>query len=690
MAEQNLDPRPIPKTGLERIRYLIEAYRYHWEARSPELEKYRRMMGIRYGDQWEKDDIDTLDKANKPHLTFNHIGRLSDMIGGYERKHRKRVKALPIEDDDVEDTNIISQTLRWIDDVSEAEYEKSKSFDHCATMGEGILGFVEDFEEDVWKIQAESVFVHVPDREATDRVWRRSNWHSRRKWMSRQAIRNAWPEKLAAIDEMNPSYGWRKTEGDIEWQGPSMYEGYPTPSMGASHSSFAGDYDFDRLPDDKSGMNKHDTLGIFYKENVDKFLVVETWERVWVPTDVIVQVTSDGKELVIEEVPWELNERGMLVQQDDYLKKFVEGLSGDYKIINKKAPKIRITVWAGDVILEDGFTIFSRIPFVPYHWRVDHDGRKKIVQGFVERMVDAQIAYNKGKSQELHAINTSTGFVLLVNKQLVRGVKASTFEAALRNFNAVITVEAESMKEGTDYALIKPENFPYQIFQNLESLAKEIPILGGISEEALLGIQQQGDPSGWALEVKKESQEMTIATPFDNVKMANLELYGKIIWPALRNSGISMRLRKRMMSVNEQPNMQGLNALPVNMPLNQLTEKESTAMGISQKEIMDDPDRLVNDFSMMNVDFVLDEEQMTSTERQRIVAYLANLQKGGIPIPPLVFFEFMDEPVKDKILAILKQNAAPPGAPTGQPAQPNPVKQAPPQQGGQPGPRPPA
>lgn len=145
-----------------------------------------------------------------------------------------------------------------------------------------------------------------------------------------------------------------------------------------------------------------------------------------------------------------------------------------------------------------------------------------------------------------------------------------------------------------------------------------------------------------------------------------------------------------MMSVNEQPNMQGLNALPVNMPLNQLTEKESTAMGISQKEIMDDPDRLVNDFSMMNVDFVLDEEQMTSTERQRIVAYLANLQKGGIPIPPLVFFEFMDEPVKDKILDILKQNAAPPGAPTGQPAQPNPVKQAPPQQGGQPGPRPPA
>ena len=229
------DERKIPKKGLERIQYLVEAYRYHWQDRAKQLDRYRNFLHMRIGKQWQDEDVDELDKANKPHLTFNHIGRLADLLQGYERSNRKRVLAKPIDDDDVDDAHIISQVLRYMDYKSKADHEKSQAFDDCATMGEGILGFVHDLEEGEYKICHESVFSHVPDRECMHRLWKNSAWHSRKKWMSRNAIRNAWPEKITEIEEMNPSYGFMRVDDGIEWRGGSMYMNLPssghTPPM---------------------------------------------------------------------------------------------------------------------------------------------------------------------------------------------------------------------------------------------------------------------------------------------------------------------------------------------------------------------------------------------------------------------------------------------------------------------------
>ncbi len=655
MAEPEMlkkDDRPIPKSGISRLHYLCESFRYHWEAREEQLQQYRKDLNMRIGEQWSDDDKAILKKANKPALVFNHIGRLVDLLCGYERNERRQIVAKPIDDDDIENANVATQSIKYLDNQSRAEYEKSQAFDDMASMGEGILGISYDDAIGGYRLAAESVFSHVPDRECMHRTWDNATTHFRFKWMSEAAIANRWPDKVNEITEMNPSFGYMKEGDDIEFRGSNMYEGLVT--VGGSHSQASGDYPFDRLPEDR-GVTGPKPHSVFYNREVEKYRVVECYEQVYLKVDVITEKTADGKKQDVQEVPWVINKStGFLVQQEEKIKQLVSGMT-HYEITEKRKPHIRLTVFAGDVTLEDGFTVFRRMPFVPYYWMVKHNGLKKFVQGFVRRLVDAQMAYNKAKSQELHAISTSTGFILILNKQLVRGVTPDTFTAALQNFNAVITTEATTMKEGVDYTIIKPGEAPYQLFQNVERLRGEIPILSGIDEQSMLGQSVKGDPSGWALEVKQKQQVMQIATPFDNIREATLVLYEKVLWPLLQNSDISMRIRKQKKSMEEPDAMQILNTLPVNIPIGDLNEDERTAFKVSEEDLLDNPDKLINDMSIVNVDIVFDETDLSPTERQRVLGYLVNMAKMGIDIPPEILFEYMDEPVSQKLLELFRQ-----------------------------------
>lgn len=654
----NLDTRKnIPKSGLDRLFYLVDAFRYHWAAREPQLVQYRKDLLMRIGEQWDPEDIAILDKNKKPHLTFNHIGRLADLLSGFERSQRKQVVALPIDEDDIDDADVVSNAIRFIDAQSDAEHEKSEVFDDALSMGEGILGVSLDPVEDEYRIAHESVFVHVPDRDCIHRTWDTATVHFRTKFMSLQEIRNKWPSKAEELANINPSAGYMMGEnGKIDYLGASMYPDSPT--IGASVSNYQGDYAFNTLPDAPAPDDKKSSWSLFYQESTKRYRVVEVYEVIYVPSDFIVETLADGSEVALEEIPWTINKRtGYLERQDEKVKKFVEQ-SKHFKITTRSRPKVRLTVFAGDVTLEDGFTIFSRIPFVPYYWMLKHDGIRKHVQGFVRRIVDPQDAYNKTLSQEMHAINTATGFIMIINKQLLRGETPDTFKAALQNFNAIITTEATSMKEGVDYTIIKPGEPPYQLFANIQRLRDEIPLLAGIDEQSFMGQGVKGDPSGWALEVKQKQQVMQIATPFDNAKAATLTLYKKVVWPLLKNSSVTMRIRKQKLSTSEQPEMQSLSSIPINMPTSELTDKERTAFGITAEDVVNSPDRKVNDLSIVDVDIKFDETALSSTERQHILGYLLNMAKAGMAVPPTMIFEYMDEPVAQKLLTSFKRAAA--------------------------------
>ena len=640
MAEKDPKIARSPRDNDKRLQYVTDAFLYHVEGRYPSWEKYKEDMLLFVGDQWSEEDRAKLEKANKPALVFNHIQRQINLLTGYERTERRQIVAKPIGNEDVMKASVATASIRHVDRYSNADYEWTEAGENGLIVGEGIMGFPYDHREGRYKVKSESPFSHVPDRDCYDRTWSDSRIHFRFRWMSKKDIDEMFPKKKDEIDLIKPMimYGW----GDD-----------PTkPKIDTQQG-----YDFYRTPADKT-ITARKKWSEFYDDKVRKWRVIECYEQQIRNSSVIMVKDEDGTESVHAEVPYTIDENGEIVEDVTTIATVV-GEMKDYRLDKKRLYRWRLTVFAGDVLLDDGFTRFARNPFVPLFAYLKYDGEKLRIWGWVRKLADPQMVYNKIKSQLLHMLNKSAGNVIFMTSNLLKGVGVDRVQEALQGFNEVIEVSADKIVEGEGFVQMKPNTPPSEYFTMLEEGKMELLEIGDIDGQAMLGMSTKGDPSGWALELKQKQGAIKIATPFDNFRESRRIFYSELVWPMVRQSGLKSRIRRELIP-NLPSEVQGA-SLPINMKPSEMTPEELAMLAsVLPPEDMDELialDEVYNPLTDLDVDIVFDDTEMSDTERNRTLTMLANMAQtyGPEVIPIELLMEFTDNPVRNKILTHLQQ-----------------------------------
>lgn len=89
------------------------------------------------GWQYDAKDINVAERQRRPLVTFDRIGRNVAAVCGLEINNRQKAATFPREEGDVEEAEIGSNILSWIDDETGAPNEDGEAFRHMVVRGVG-------------------------------------------------------------------------------------------------------------------------------------------------------------------------------------------------------------------------------------------------------------------------------------------------------------------------------------------------------------------------------------------------------------------------------------------------------------------------------------------------------------------------------------------------------------------------
>lgn len=654
------------KGSRSRLEFLSERFSYHLEPRKADWANMQRDLKMVMGEQWEDGEPEALASKGKGAYNLNLIAPLVDTVGGYERENRREIIGRPRQTDRKFDADVVTEVIRDVDRENDADYIWSEVADDSLVGGEGIIGYLYDFEKQKYIIVAETSFAHVPDRDCLDTAWATCDEHFKFQYMSQGKMKMWWPDKATEIDLLQPSV-FSEFDGLIK--------------AAEFHGKKPADRDFKSNEILKAvDITKKEDFRDFYDEKRKRWRVIEAWCKVLVPVDVIMERVGyeerleEVQETEIGTVPWTIgtegSEKGELVQHTAKLAPFIAD-ADNYRIKERARRKIfwRLTVFAGDTILSDGLTQYPRLPFVPTYAKFRHDGEKKYFHGVVRPLTDPQKIFNKSMSQQIYVINKAASSVNFVNEDIMEsaGGEAAVKEAFTSSFNAMLPVDGELLKNEQLYKRVDPGQVPDSLFLLPGNMKELINDISGMDSLAFLGMEEPGDPSGWAIELRQRQNILRIATAFDNMAKSRRIFYRDLIWPMVkRDRKLQKRIRKD--DLTTQDLKEGRFDLPINLPYSELTEEEkafvaqATGKDPLEIEMLAAEGRLYNDLSTMDIDIVFDDVAMTPTERMRALSVLLKMTEtyGPEAVPIDLVLEYTDNAISEKIRAIQKAQAQEP------------------------------
>lgn len=93
------------------------------------------------GDQWDPADVETLKDRNQMPLVYNEVAPMCDWLIGTERRNKMDWKILPRSADDVQAADTKTQVLKYVADVNNSAFARSRAF---ADAIKGGIGWVDD------------------------------------------------------------------------------------------------------------------------------------------------------------------------------------------------------------------------------------------------------------------------------------------------------------------------------------------------------------------------------------------------------------------------------------------------------------------------------------------------------------------------------------------------------------------
>jgi hypothetical protein len=402
---------------------------------------------------WSEADIDTRFKAGDQTLWndiygnlpafrrrqfyFNRIRRVTNLITGYQRKNRKSLVTVPVENSDQATSDIYSKTLFWAWKKANADEIVSRAFDGgSVTTGMGLVNIWMSYNTD--PVSGDIHCDYVPyngfliDPYFTKHDLSDCNFIWRRQWLSKNALKAILPNRGKEIDRLQ-SRGNR--DGKFQFQA----EAY-NYALWELHS-----YD-------------------------------EYWYRDLREQTILVDLQSG------ESVEY----KGKRDKLDEFLAQFPQ-------IIEKKAlvPTTKLAIVVEGKVFYNGPSPLGidAYPFVPvlgyyepelpyFPWRI---------QGVVRALRDSQFLYNRRKVIELDIMESqiNSGYKYKVDSLV------NPSDVFLQGQGKGLALKKNA--EMSDVEKIQPADIPPSMIQLSQMLGDEIQQISGVNEE-LLGMATDDKP----------------------------------------------------------------------------------------------------------------------------------------------------------------------------------------------------
>lgn len=422
------------------------------------------------GDQQLWDDVyGNAYVARRKNYVFNRIMRVCNMIGGHQRKNRKSITAIPIENANQQTADQMTKIFYWLNQRENLEDTFSQGFDGALISGMNIIEISLDYRTD--PINGDFKFVNNrynsflidpyfrnPDLSDCNRIWKRT-------YMPKAAAASLLPDHYEKIMGMMSTTG---KDGKFIFM-PETYN-----------------YDMTNLV------------------SYDEF-----WYRSYRTQRNIVD-TQTG-----ESMEWIGDEASM--------KKFLQDFPST-TVIDTTVPTTRLAISVNDHVLTDipnpyGIDQYPFVcmlayysPEIPYFpWRI---------QGVTRNLRDAQYLFNRQKIIQLDILESQVNSGWLAKE----GSFINPQDAFFTGQGKVLW-----LKKGANIADVQrmqPADIPSNMIEISRGLAQEIQEISGVSEE-LLGAAADDIP-GIRSMLKQGAALTTLQRLFDQADLS-LKLLGEIV-----------------------------------------------------------------------------------------------------------------------------------------------------------------
>lgn len=418
---------------------------------------------FRAGDQTLWNDIyGNLPAFRRRQFNFNRIRRITNMITGYQRQHRKSTVCTPIENSDEATANQFSKILLWDDQKNHVLETISDAFDGAVVTGMNLLSVWMDYRNDPVNgdIAVDNVafngYLIDPYFKKMDLSDCNSIWT--RKYLSRNQVKSLLPGRESELVDMK---GWGNRDGKFQFM-PESYN---------------------------YGMQ-------------DLLMYDEFW-----------YLDSRKQKLLCDVQTGETMEwRGQDEDLNDFLRAYPQ-----VHTLNQEIQTVKLAIVVQGKVMYNGPNPLNidRYPFVPvwayyepqmsdFPWRI---------QGVVRGLRDAQYLYNRRRVIELDILESqiTSGFMYKENALV------NPKDVFLQGQGRGLALKANA-QPGVDVVKIEAPQIPPSMIQLSELLGKEISEVSGVNEE-LLG-SAQDDKAGILGMLRQGAGLTTLQGLFDNLDYA--------------------------------------------------------------------------------------------------------------------------------------------------------------------------
>jgi len=422
------------------------------------------------GNLWN-DLYGNLPSHRKRQFNFNRIRPIINMISGHQRRSRKSIIAVPIENADNETSDQFTKVLMWCVNQESILETISESFHGALVTGMNLLQVWLDFRSDPisGNIKVDNCsynsfiidpFFKKADLSDCNGIWKRS-------FLTKRECISLMPDKSEDI-----------------------------LGLSSSDSGSGQDGKFQHMPESRGTNNLLTYDEFYYRDYRTQKMLVDT---------------ETG-----ESMEWKSEDQERL---DLYLAKYPQ-----VTIIEQEVPTVRLAIVVQGKVLYDGpnplgIDKYNFVPVFAYYNPQMSDFQWRI-QGVVRGLRDAQYLYNRRRIIELDILESTinTGWVYKENALV------NPKDVFLTGQGRGLALKEEAAM--TDVQQIQSPVIPPTTIQLSELLAKEMPLISGVNEE-LLG-SALDDKAGVLSMLRQGAGLTTLQGLFDQLDRAQKNL-GKIM-----------------------------------------------------------------------------------------------------------------------------------------------------------------
>ena len=170
------------------------------------------------GEQWDKMDVQALEGEQRPALTFNSVAPIINAVSGSEITNRYEPRFLPRTTSDSEINDVLTETVRYQRQQTDANHEESVAFRDCVIAGIGATEFYYSYAQSEY---GRLVVERVPMNELLwDPSSKKGNlvdarWLMRGKWIPEKEFEKLWGKE--ALDNVKArATDYSPKVGDLE------------------------------------------------------------------------------------------------------------------------------------------------------------------------------------------------------------------------------------------------------------------------------------------------------------------------------------------------------------------------------------------------------------------------------------------------------------------------------------------